>query len=522
MAVRCLPVSSRSLLLELDDLDRTLSMLASLQADPVPGVTELVPAARTILVTFDPALASAAGIAFAARSRRLAEGALKSGRLVTIPVHYTGEDLDEVASLLGITAEEVVRRHTESDYSVAFTGFVPGFAYLCNGHPSFDVPRKKTPRTSVPAGSVALAGKFGGIYPQASPGGWQIIGVTATPMWDPDRDPPALLQPGYRVKFEDAGPVSLGEVLPSAGYSPVLPEGDVAAALEVLEVCLPPLLQDRGRPGYAGQGVSGSGAMDRGALLAANLILGNAPDMACLEVAYGGLRVRAHGACVVAVTGADVPLTVENGAAGTTREVFRYQPVFLEDGDTLAMGMPGAGMRAYLGVRGGFAAGAVLGSLSTDTLAHIGPAPVMPGDRLGIRLASPDAAHGAVLPAPGDVVTLDVVLGPRTDWFTPEALRLFSTQTWEVTPDSNRVGLRLEGARPLTRSNAEELPSEGVHAGAIQVPAQGQPLIFLADHPLTGGYPVIGSVAAHHLDLAGQIPIGASVRFNPVTGFSPL
>ena len=116
-------------------------------------------------------------------------------------------------------------------------------------------------------------------------------------------------------------------------------------------------------------------------------------------------------------------------------------------------------------------------------------------------------------------VTLDVVMGPRTDWFTPEAVALLASQVWTATPQSNRVGLRLTGKQPLARANPAELPSEGTVVGAIQVPPSGQPVLFLADHPLTGGYPVIGAVATYHLDRAGQIPIGASVRFNLIQPF---
>ena len=125
----------------------------------------------------------------------------------------------------------------------------------------------------------------------------------------------------------------------------------------------------------------------------------------------------------------------------------------------------------------------------------------------------------ADLPTTEQIVTLDVVMGPRTDWFTPEAVALLSSQLWKVTPQSNRVGLRLAGEEPLTRANAAELPSEGTALGALQVPPSGQPVLFMADHPLTGGYPVIGAVASYHLDLAGQIPIGASLRFNPIHPF---
>ena len=182
----------------------------------------------------------------------------------------------------------------------------------------------------------------------------------------------------------------------------------------------------------------------------------------------------------------------------------------------------------YLAVRGGFDVEPVLGSRSTDTLARVGPEPLAAGDRIGILPAGQGAIVGAPelpaadLPVQDVEVVLDVVLGPRTDWCDADAVALLASQAWTVTPQSNRVGIRLNGDRPLQRANHAELPSEGTRKGSIQVPASGQPVLFLADHPLTGGYPVIGSVAPWHLDRAAQIPIGARVRLNPVSDFVPV
>ena len=160
--MRFLPVNLNALLVELDDLEQTLALLASLQRQPLPGVEELVPAARTLLVRFRPSAISAAALARSMAARDLSQRAERSSTLVEIPVHYDGEDLAEVAQILGISPAEVVRRHTGSDYTVAFTGFAPGFAYLSGGHPSLNVPRRSTPRTRIPAGAVGLAGTLRG------------------------------------------------------------------------------------------------------------------------------------------------------------------------------------------------------------------------------------------------------------------------------------------------------------------------------------------------------------------------
>ncbi|TRM53420.1 5-oxoprolinase/urea amidolyase family protein [Achromobacter sp. LC458] len=543
--MRFLPVNTDALLVELDDLEQTLALFAALQNRPIAGVTEMVPAARTVLVIFQPSLVSRDALIADIGSRDTTAHVARDGKLIEIPVHYNGEDLDEVAQLLGITPDEVVRRHTGGTYSVAFTGFAPGFAYLSGGDPTLDVPRRKTPRTRIPAGAVALAGTFSGVYPQASPGGWQILGVTPVPMWDLSRETPALLQPGYRVRFIDAGASAGASTGTSTGTLTGTSTGtsaqassstsaDAAAsdsratpALEVVSPGLQAVFEDLGRAGQARQGVAASGAMDRGALRAANRLVGNAPGEAAIEIVYGGFQLRAHGPSVVAVTGALGDVTLRN-AAGSTWTANTYQAIALDDGDTLSLGQPSAGIRYYLAARGGFDVQSVLGSCSTDTLARVGPEPLAAGDRIGIRPAGQGAIVGAPEIAPADLpttnveVVLDVVLGPRTDWCDAEAVALLSRQAWTVTPQSNRVGIRLNGDAPLQRANHAELPSEGTRKGSIQVPASGQPVLFLADHPLTGGYPVIGSVAPWHLDRAAQIPIGARVRFNPISDFVPV
>jgi biotin-dependent carboxylase-like uncharacterized protein len=282
-----------------------------------------------------------------------------------------------------------------------------------------------------------------------------------------------------------------------------------------------------GRPGQTGQGVSRSGALDLGALRAANRAVGNPSDMACVEAVLGGLSFICHGHAVIAITGAQTPVIITN-ASGLQWSADNYQPIELEPGDKVSLGSPSAGLRSYLAIRGGFEATAVLGSLSTDTLAQVGPPALAAGDRLGFNAlttgtsVSLNESPAFDLPTAATIVTLDVVMGPRTDWFTEDAIQRLGSQLWRVTSQSNRVGIRLAGETPLERSNHQELPSEGTSVGAIQVPASGQPVLFLADHPLTGGYPVIGAVASYHLDLAGQIPVNAQIRFNPLGGFKEM
>jgi KipI family sensor histidine kinase inhibitor len=521
---RVLVAADTALLLEAADLDESMRLLPALVAAELPGVTELVPAARTILVRFDPTASTAAELT----ARLLAlepttERATGTGA-VTIPVRYDGEDLAEVARLLGVSDDELVARHQAATWTVAFAGFAPGFGYLAGDDPLFDVPRRSSPRTRIPAGSVALAGRFSGVYPKESPGGWQLIGRTDLAMWDLERDPPAILGPGTTVRFER---VERALVRAQAAEHPAV---DAAHAIEVVRPGLQLLVQDLGRPGMAAEGVSASGTADRAALAEANRAVGNAPGEAGLELAGGGALLRFRGDAVVSLAGAMADAWVEPGGApdSVTHPLEHGRPIAIEDGEALRIGAARDGLRVLVAIRGGIALDPVLGSLATDTLAHLGPAPLAAGAVLPLR----GPAHGIAavertrapripLPVTGETVELAIVLGPRDDWFTAAALATLVEQEWEVTPRSDRVGVRLHGAVPLERARDGELESEGAVTGAIQVPPDGQPVLFLPDHPLTGGYPIIGAIVDRDLDRAGQLPPGSRIRFRIAQTASP-
>jgi biotin-dependent carboxylase-like uncharacterized protein len=268
----------------------------------------------------------------------------------------------------------------------------------------------------------------------------------------------------------------------------------------VIAVVSPGLLttvQDLGRPGWAAVGVPRSGAADRTSYRLANRLVGNAEDAPALEVTLGGL-----------VLDVDRPVTVAVTGAACAPEM---NAPFVVDG-RLELGVPAVGLRSYVGFRGGLAVASVLGSCSTDTLSGIGPAPLAAGDRLDVaEVHGPwepvDVAPVADL-APEPV--LRVVRGPRDDWF--RSLDPLWSQAFQVTQDCDRVGIRLTGA-PLTRAREDELPSEGLVPGALQVPPDGRPVLLLADHPTTGGYPVAGVVVEEDLPRAAQLRPGDSVRF---------
>ncbi|SCX37428.1 sensor histidine kinase inhibitor, KipI family [Klenkia marina] len=202
--MRVLPSGDAAVLAELADLDEVLALHAALDAPPA-GVLDVVPAARTVLVSFDPAAVPGDAVVRWVQAARPVAGARPEAGELEVPVVYDGEDLADVAAALGCSPAEVVARHTGTVWTVAFCGFAPGFGYATAADGDWAIPRRSTPRTRVPAGSVALAGEFSSVYPRESPGGWQLVGRTDLAMFDVDRDPAALLRPGVRVRFRDAG-----------------------------------------------------------------------------------------------------------------------------------------------------------------------------------------------------------------------------------------------------------------------------------------------------------------------------
>lgn len=278
--------------------------------------------------------------------------------------------------------------------------------------------------------------------------------------------------------------------------------------LEVIRPGPQCLVQDLGRPGLGGQGVAASGAVDRGALTLGNRLLGNALPAAGLEILLGGLHLRADAPVLVAVTGAWCPVTVGEAPApfGT--------PVLLPAGATLRLGSVLHGLRSYLTVRGGLTpSGAFAGSWSTDTSSGIGPPPVAADTRIpvGDNAIGPPLI-GAVPPAiQGAEVVLGITLGPRAESLSAPDRRVLTGSVGTVSSDSDRIGLRIDGFHVSFTGGGQ--PSEAIPLGAVQAPPSGELIVFLADHPTTGGYPVIGVVDAADLDQLAQCAPGTRVRF---------
>lgn len=269
------------------------------------------------------------------------------------------------------------------------------------------------------------------------------------------------------------------------------------------------LIQDAGRPGLGHLAIPPSGALDRKSYKLANRLVGNDEGAAVLETTILGVEFRVNCECVVAITGALAPVEVDKMSSswGT--------PIPLVRGQTINVGKATAGVRSYVAISGGIDVPPVFGSRSTDILSGIGPQPLHDGDvvPLGLRSQLAPAIDFAPYQIPQDKITLPLFLGPRHDWLTDESIVALSQQVWIVGSASNRIGIRLEGP-PLERRRRGELASEGMVTGSLQVPSDGLSVIFMADHPTTGGYPVVGVISDDGLDLCAQARPGTEVSFH--------
>ncbi|MEV7826607.1 urea amidolyase family protein [Microbacterium enclense] len=593
------PMGERAVLAEVADLASVLTLHAALAADVPDGIDDLVPAARTVLVVFDPRRITPAAVRawITSRAGRTPD-AIAPGSLVEVPVRYDGADLQSTAELLGIPVSDLVARHAGVEWTVAFTGFAPGFAYLVSAAWPYDVPRLAEPRTRVPAGAVGLAGGFSGAYPRETPGGWRLIGTTDAVLFDPDAATPVLLPPQARVRFvpapariaaareepagiaregrgarevapiaqpgsgglpgrggadaaevssppgissaaktsSDLGAAAIADVGADAGAganaaaAAAAADADADAGAALIAIPAPPAsadpsrpalrvvaagafttVQDLGRPGRAALGVSRSGALDRAALRIGNRLLGNDEGAAALEIVMGGFTARAETDTWVCVTGGLAEIGVDG------RAVSAYAPQRVPAGAEVRIGPVTAGLRAYLAVRGGVVAPAALGSRARDVLAGLGPDPVRAGDVLSAGTTASAIPVLDVFPwsVPGPLIEAPIAAGPRADRFAPEALGTLGAAMWTVSSHADRVGVRLDGPE-LVRARHDELPSEGMRPGAIQVPPHGRPVVLLADGPVTGGYPVIAVVTDAAIDALGQARPGDRVRFRGV------
>ena len=535
-SLRLVPCGDRSLLVYCGDqidqaVNRRVHALArSLRAAAHPAVVEVTPAYHCLMVEYDPIRIRLEHLEeiIRARAAELSQPAPEP-RDVEVPVCYGGEmgpDLNTVAAHAGLTPDEVVALHTERAYPVYCLGFSPGFPYLGEVDPRLSTPRLAEPRLKIPAGSVGIGGSQTGIYPSPSPGGWQIIGRTPLRLFDPWRNPPALLAPGDRVRFR---PITEAEYSEMAAASPTaappLPAfAEGRAGLRILSPGMLTTVQDLGRRGYQAMGVPVGGAADFWSLMVGNWLLGNRSRAGALEITMTGPEVEFTGAVAFCLTGAPIQAELVPAGGGSPVPVSGWTTMLASPGDRLRLGSTLSGCRTYLCVSGGIDLPPVLGSVAEDLFGGIGALgrPVLTGDWLptGLPLHPPADLAGRSLPADavptyGGTATLRVTRGPQWDAFTTEGQDAFMSGSYTVRPQSDRQGLRLSGPQ-IEHVGRADIISEPIPPGSIQVPANGQPILLLGNRQTVGGYTKIATAVYPDLALAAQLRPGDTVRFQEV------
>ena len=544
MLPRLLAAADSALLVELGDdvsdavREAVLDLDSRLAATPPAGIRAVLPALCSVLIEYDPLRTT---------QRRLRHDVemLLSGpspvgprampRRHEIAVHYGGEDgpdLDAVMRRTGLDAATVVQLHTAAEYRVAMLGNLPGLPYLTGLDARLQVPRRDDPRDVVPPGSVAIAGGLSCVYPVAGPGGWNVIGRTAAVLFDAHRAEPASLAPGDVVRFvavAAAAPLELANVDNNVSVRPEAARW--RGELPALRVVAPGLLttvQDGGRPDAQRLGVPAGGALDRELLHVANMLVGNAPDTAALEVTHRGpiLEVAAPSVRLAVAGDADVSRVARDG---TLVPLGPWRSTVLRQGERLVVGRVRGGLRCVIAVEGGIAVPPLLGSRSTYLRGGFGglhgralrAGDALPLDRewagyhpdVGL---DPATVRDAGLQPGRGTLAVRAVPGPQDDAAKPDSLPDLFAVDLSVSPRSDRVGIRLDGVRLRHREGRAEVVSDGCAAGSIQVPGGGIPIVLLADRGTTGGYPKVATVASVDLPRLARLRPGDRLRLQAI------
>lgn len=521
------------------------------------GILEWTPAFTSVTVHADPRQETLSGLDAALLDLAgQAEDQLPPGRTWEIPACFDenyAPDLHSLAEACSLSPEHIIERMQESMLTVGMLGFMPGLPYLDGIPAEMQQPRRKTPRTSVPERSIAVAGTQCVIYPWQCPAGWHLLGRTPVPLFSLNwKSRPALLAPGDSVRWR---PISVDEYLeleqacaaadwqpeslladaqtqaqtPSARFS-LDSEGCAPAAVAESRSCLEILdgawgvsVQDEGRSGWRYLGVPLAGAHDPETFRIANALAGAPEGSAALELLGGGPRFRVAGPAVRCGLAGDALLKVSR-ASGESLEIPSGRGTVLKPGDVASV-VCHSPRPAYLAFSGGIQLDPVLGSRSTYLRSRLGGLEgrtLQTGDRLetGSLPASEQGCDLLLGPDPvrepaddAAPVELRVIAGPQRDHFTPQALEQFYSTVYTVSPQADRMGLRLHGPALEHGELGADIPSDGIVPGAIQVPADGMPIILLSDAQTTGGYTKPCVVIRADMPLLGRLVPGDRIRF---------
>ncbi len=527
-----------------------------LMTKDMPEIIEIVPTYCAVSIYFDEKSASPELIRKVAlevlekmddkkvSGARAGEGDLpEGGRIISIPVCYEDQefapDLEKVCAHAKMTKEDVIRLHSASEYLIYMMGFLPGFPYLGGMDERLNTPRLESPRTKIPAGSLAIGGAQTGLYPVESPGGWNIIGRTPLKLFDLSRNPQFLYRAGDKIRFV---PVSRQEFdsfdeeswLKKQLGAPASNAASVTApckketfacggGIKILEAGLLTTVQDSGTRGFQKYGISQSGAMDMTSFRLANRLCGNDQNAACLETTLSGPTFTFVNECDFALTGA-----VFEAASLDGQHIEMNKKYHVAAGSKLSCGFASKGLRSYIAFSGGILVPEFFESRSTNLKSKSGGyygRKLQAGDQLALGYKKEGRALGqeaekteeAALEAevtvfPGEILTLKCQKSSQTDFFDEECLKRFTSLVYTIAPQSDRMGIRFTGES--LNCGKTDIISDAIPLGAVQITSAGLPVVMTSDRQTTGGYAKIACVKKESMCRLAQALPGTKVRFN--------
>jgi|GEM_PF-211125 len=444
-------------------------------------------------------------------------------------------DLVTSAAQCKLSTREFIELHKHSHFTVDIVGFMPGFAYCSGLNPQLKLPRLKSPRAAVPAGSVAIAGLQTAIYPQATPGGWNLIGKCPDTLFDVNRNPPGLFMPGDHIQIKEITFAELREIEAAVTTS----KQKLAAVqgheqkpfdLEIVNAGTLSTIQDFPRYGLMHWAVSPGGTADQAALQLANALVGNALDAAALEITSIGPRLLFHRAAIIAWIGGSCKVRINGQLTPGNR------PVWIAAGSKVEFAEIELGYRLILAIRGGIDTPTILDRKGSYLSANIGPKRLQKGGGLKLLPYSQGEIEPALRAlakkstgqhypkwsihspyvANKNIEMIDALPGLHLQQLSKKEQALFWQTVWTISPQSNRMGMRLQGDFTL-KTPFPEIASQGMMLGTVQLPASGEPIIMMAEHQTTGGYPRLAEVIRSAQTKLAQLKPGQQLRLNPVS-----
>ena len=444
-------------------------------------------------------------------------------------------DLVTSAAQCKLSTREFIELHKHSHFTVDIVGFMPGFAYCSGLNPQLKLPRLKSPRAAVPAGSVAIAGLQTAIYPQATPGGWNLIGKCPDTLFDVNRNPPGLFMPGDHIQIKEITFAELLEIeaavtISKQKHAAVQGHEQKPFDFEIVNAGTLTTIQDFPRYGLMHWAVSPGGTADQAALQLANTLVGNVPDTAALEITSIGPHLIFHRPAIIAWIGGICKVTVNGQLTPGNR------PVWIAAGSKVEFAEIESGYRLILAIHGGIDTPTILDRKGSYLSANIGPKRLQKSDGLRLIQSSQDDMEPtlqALAEKPVDqrfpkwsihspyvankkIEIIEALPGLHLQQLSKKEQALFWQTVWTISPQSNRMGMRLQGDFAL-KTPFPEIASQGMMLGTVQLPASGEPIIMMAEHQTTGGYPRLAEVIRSAQTKLAQLKPGQQIRLNPVT-----